>query len=260
MNLFYLKNISAPPKVEYLNPCEPSPCGANAECKVQRNAGSCSCLPDYFGDPYQGCRPECLADSDCPLVSACNRNKCIDPCPGVCGYNADCYVTNHKPMCNCKPGYTGTPLSICHPIRGKKLLSIVEMVNFFMKIKINYTISENDIAVINVCNPSPCGTNAVCREVNNQPVCSCLPNYMGSPPNCKPECVVNSECKSNRACVNQRCINPCPKPCGQNTECKVINHSPVCTCRPGYSGNAFTMCSLIMRKFICLQLNITLIY
>lgn len=108
--------------------------------------------------------------------------------------------------------------------------------------------TEKDIAIVNVCNPSPCGVNAVCKEVNDQPVCSCLPNYLGAPPNCKSECVVNSECKPTRACVNQRCINPCPKPCGQNTECKVINHSPVCSCKSGFSGNAFTMCSRVLRK------------
>lgn len=105
--------------VEYLNPCEPSPCGVNAECKVQGNAGSCTCLPDYFGDPYQGCRPECLADSDCPLQLACIRNKCTDPCTGVCGYNAECYVNNHKPTCNCKIGYSGNPFSICSVLHGK---------------------------------------------------------------------------------------------------------------------------------------------
>lgn len=107
------------------------------------------------------------------------------------------------------------------------------------------------MAIINICSPSPCGMNAICREINGQPVCSCLPNYMGAPPNCKSECIVNSECKMNRACVNQRCVNPCPKPCGQNTECKVINHSPVCTCRTGYSGNPFTTCSLILRTYLC---------
>lgn len=110
--------------VEYLNPCEPSPCGVNAECKVQGNAGSCTCLPDYFGDPYQGCRPECLADSDCPLQLACVRNKCTDPCTGVCGYNAECYVNNHKPTCNCKIGYSGNPFSICSVLHGKWPINI----------------------------------------------------------------------------------------------------------------------------------------
>lgn len=86
--------------------------------------------------------------------------------------------------------------------------------------------------------------------MNNQPVCSCLTNFIGSPPNCKPECMVNSECKPHRACINQKCVNPChSKPCGQNTECKAINHSPICSCQPGYSGNPFTICNPVLRKY-----------
>lgn len=128
-------HISAPPKAEYLNPCEPSPCGANAECKVQGNAGSCTCHADYYGDPYQGCRPECLVDSDCSLVLSCSRNKCIDPCPGACGYNADCYATNHKPSCNCQIGYTGNPLSMCSLLRGEyKIQSFYVPQNHFLLI------------------------------------------------------------------------------------------------------------------------------
>lgn len=113
---------------------------------------------------------------------------------------------------------------------------------------------------MNVCNPSPCGVNAICKEVNNQPVCSCLNNYIGTPPNCRTECIVNSECKTNRACVNNRCVNPCPKPCGKNTECKVINHSPVCSCHPGYSGNPFTICTQVMRKFYKCIFNLYFIF
>ncbi|KAK1117042.1 hypothetical protein K0M31_017089 [Melipona bicolor] len=45
----------------------------------------CTCLPEYRGDPYYGCRPECVQNPDCPLDRACNRNKCFDPCTGVCG-------------------------------------------------------------------------------------------------------------------------------------------------------------------------------
>lgn len=49
---------------------------------------------------------------------ACVNNKCVDPCPGVCGINAQCNVYNHAPNCNCLPGYTGNALSSCHEIRN----------------------------------------------------------------------------------------------------------------------------------------------
>jgi hypothetical protein len=98
------------------------------------------------------------------------------------------------------------------------------------------------------CNPSPCGPNSQCRQVNGQGVCSCLPNYIGSPPGCRPECVVSSECPQNRACLNQKCVDPCPGPCGLNTRCEVINHSPICSCRQGFTGDPFSRCFAIPRK------------
>ena len=95
------------------DPCNPSPCGANAVCKERNGAGSCTCLPEYSGDPYTGCRPECVLNTDCNRARACVRNKCVDPCPGACGLNAECRVVNHAPSCSCLPGYTGNPLSTC---------------------------------------------------------------------------------------------------------------------------------------------------
>lgn len=94
-------------------PCTPSPCGANAICRVQQNAGSCSCTSDYIGNPYEGCRPECMLNSDCPSNQACIGLKCKDPCPGTCGQNAQCYVINHAPTCTCFERYTGNPFIYC---------------------------------------------------------------------------------------------------------------------------------------------------
>lgn len=84
--------------------------------------------------------------------------------------------------------------------------------------------------------------------MNDQAVCSCMPNYINSPPNCRPECVLNSECDSMKACVNQKCIDPCPGTCGLSAKCTVINHSPICSCPSGYTGDPFTRCNTIPRK------------
>lgn len=102
------------PIEEVRNPCNPSPCGANAICKERNGAGSCSCVPNYFGDPYTGCRPECVINADCPMDRACIGNKCANPCPGTCGLNAECIVSNHAPSCFCFEGYTGNPAVACH--------------------------------------------------------------------------------------------------------------------------------------------------
>lgn len=95
------------------NPCDPSPCGPNALCKEQNNAGACLCLPNYIGNPYEGCRPECVINSDCPPNLACIQSKCKDPCPGTCGVNAECQVVKNLPTCTCLPGYNGDPFRYC---------------------------------------------------------------------------------------------------------------------------------------------------
>jgi hypothetical protein len=98
------------------------------------------------------------------------------------------------------------------------------------------------------CTPSPCGPNAQCKEINGSPSCSCLPEFSGSPPNCRPECVSNSECANHLACTNQKCKDPCPGMCGANAECRVVSHTPNCVCLPGYVGDPFTQCNLPKRK------------
>lgn len=80
--------------------------------------------------------------------------------------------------------------------------------------------------------------------MNQQAVCSCQQEYQGTPPNCRPECVVNNECPSNRACHKYKCTDPCPGTCGLNARCEVINHNPICTCSPGLIGDPFTRCYL----------------
>lgn len=101
---------------EPVAPCTPTPCGANAVCKASGSAGSCSCLPDYLGNPYEGCRPECIVNSDCAPSMACTRSKCVDSCPGACGQNSMCQVINHSPTCTCLSGFTGDPSRYCSPV------------------------------------------------------------------------------------------------------------------------------------------------
>lgn len=117
---------------------------------------------------------------------------------------------------------------------------------FFIKICLIpfITTAERDVP-INPCQPSPCGPNSQCRVSNGQSVCSCMPEYRGSPPNCRPECVVSAECPSDKMCKNQICISPCPGPCGNNAECRVINHSPICTCKRQFTGDPFSSCYVV---------------
>lgn len=129
-------------------------------------------------------------------------------------------------------------------------------VSYWDSLKDNYC-NDNYVGIFteppvstNLCEPSPCGPYSQCREVNGNAVCSCVKGYIGSPPNCRPECVVSSDCRLNQACSNQKCIDPCPGACGRNTQCKVVNHNPICTCLTGYSGDPFSICQFI-RKCLC---------
>lgn len=207
--------------IEVQNPCQPSPCGPNSQCKPIGDSPSCSCLPEFIGQP-PNCRPECVSNSECSFNLACVNQKCKDPCPGVCGQNAQCRVVSHTPNCVCLPGYTGNPFSGCQlppPVPQE---------------------------VLNPCNPSPCGANAQCKERHGAGACVCLPEYIGNPyEGCRPECTVNSDCQANKACVNNKCVDPCPGTCAQNAYCQVVNHLPSCTCQPGYTGDPFRYCSLI---------------
>lgn len=94
--------------------CNPSPCGQNARC----NDGICTCIPEYFGDPYAGCRPECVINTDCPRDKACVFHKCRDPCVGTCGVSAECNVVNHLPMCSCPRNMTGNAFIFCTALQG----------------------------------------------------------------------------------------------------------------------------------------------
>lgn len=279
---FVEKNLN-PPIVHYIvieekrNPCSFNPCGVNAECRELNGAGSCRCLPEYYGDPHVECRPECVTNSDCPKHLSCSNQKCRDPCPGTCGLNAECNVVNHSPSCLCPTGYTGNPLLNCfiQPITPppRKILqwSIVffskeknlcyhhilcyhmlsrNVKRFFFSVRLslvwltrikpdkyNFLVRDE-----NPCDPSPCGPYSQCRTVNQHAVCICSTNYIGSPPNCRPECVVSSDCAQDKSCMNQRCKDPCPGTCGLHARCQIVNHNPICSCPSGYSGDPFVRC------------------
>lgn len=93
------------------------------------------------------------------------------------------------------------------------------------------------------CIPSPCGPNSECRELDARAVCSCGMGMLGAPPNCRPECIIHQECPSNRACISQRCQDPCVGSCGFNARCTTQNHQPICSCMDGYDGDPYASCT-----------------
>jgi len=96
--------------------------------------------------------------------------------------------------------------------------------------------------------PNLCGPYSNCTIVKNHVVCLCQHGYIGTPPNCKPNCLISSECAPNKACINQRCTDPCSNLCAPNSQCKVINHKAICTCKPGFTGDPIKRCLKIKSK------------
>jgi hypothetical protein len=148
-----------------------------------------------------------------------------------------------------------TPSSNVHPSRVNNLKLIYcppcRMLYFvFSNLFLEKPVLSDEN--VNPCVPSPCGPNSICRVQDKRAVCTCVPNYIGRPPNCRPECVSNSECPSNKACVNEKCVDPCVGSCGPNADCRVVSHRPMCTCQAGFTGDPFSGCSRVQSKLIAI--------
>lgn len=206
-NIFYSVIFFSAEPVIPQDPCNPSPCGSYTQCRVVNGNAICECLPGFSGNPTAtGCRPECVISSDCSRDKACVNNKCLDPCPGVCGFGARCQVINHSPVCSCPPDYQGDPFVGCfqRPPETPK----------------------------DPCNPSPCNRNGQCRVVNGVPICT------------YPECVINQDCSRDKACFAHRCRDPCVDACGLNAICQTVNHQAICSCPRGYYGQPQLECKV----------------
>lgn len=105
----------------HTNPCVPSPCGPNSQCRVVGDETAvCSCTAKYIGRP-PNCRPECTLNAECPGNLACINEMCKDPCTGACGPYTTCTVSVHQPICRCLDQYHGDPFSSCSLIPLSKI-------------------------------------------------------------------------------------------------------------------------------------------
>lgn len=71
-----------------------------------------------------------------------------------------------------------------------------------------------------------------------------MENFYGDPYiNCRPQCILNSDCDNSKACINNKCVDVCLGICGMNARCEVVNHSPTCYCIENFVGNPYQKCS-----------------
>lgn len=86
------------------------------------------------------------------------------------------------------------------------------------------------------CAADTCGQRAECFGINHNAVCECLPGFDGNPKViCNViGCQADTECPTDKSCINNRCENPCERqPCQPNELCRAYNHQPECSCLPG---------------------------
>ncbi|XP_054269908.1 prolow-density lipoprotein receptor-related protein 1-like isoform X3 [Macrosteles quadrilineatus] len=180
---------------------------------------------------------ECISNNECISGKICIAKKCTDLCDGVCGLNTICMVLEGAPVCSCKADYEGDPFTECKPGNAECT---------------DNSMCTTDKSCIGHKCVDPCldycGLNTVCRVVNHRPVCACLKGFFltldkGCSPKWIPECQTHSHCPEDRSCRLQKCVDPCEDGvCGNNTECHVKNHYPVCSCKVGYIGDAYNEC------------------
>lgn len=53
---------------------------------------------------------------------------------------------------------------------------------------------------------------------------------------------MSNECPQDKSCIQQRCEDGCLGTCGIGARCQTVNHNPICSCPPGFTGDAFIRC------------------
>ncbi|XP_038215243.1 fibrillin-1-like [Zerene cesonia] len=264
------------------NPCEKDdPCGTNAVCVVKKHKVTCSCEKGHIGNPFDkkvGCfRVECVDDSECPNDKFCRQdtNKCSDQCDEAVCKGGSCKIINHRTSCMCSPGFElisnrcddinecllhPCPLnSACENTPGSFICNCVN--GTIHDISTNHCkrpgdcFSDDDCSEItkclenqcvNPCDKSPCAANTDCYVSKHEPVCECQSGSHGDPyKGCvKFECIKDSDCPSDEACVNNKCRNSCniPRACGRNANCVSRDHIGHCYCASGFTGDPVLGC------------------
>lgn len=232
-----------------LNPCiVEDPCGPNAECFTVASRPECRCKSGYRGNPYDRCLViGCRSNNDCPDDRSCINGQCINPCvyEHPCSSQAQCKVQNHFALCRCPPGLVGNPYVAC---RQEVQPECKEDADCPSLLACFDNVCQNPCTTL-----EPCKRPAECVVVNSLPVrtmiCECPSGYVSSgsgtckitPPMTAVACTADTQCPSDRACLNGRCIDPCN--CGPNSECRVWDHKPVCSCLAGFDGSPEIDCS-----------------
>ncbi|KAG7155062.1 Nidogen-like 1, partial [Homarus americanus] len=184
----------------------------------------------------------CENNDDCASDNSCLNNLCYDVCGlGVCGDNAECKITSHRPVCTCPPGTTGDPLHSCVSIVTERPVGPTPPMAEFPP-------AQPGDPVHPISAPTSPGQPPVAEHPTPRPR---PPPVTEPPPPPTPGplpvgCESNHECPSDNSCVNKLCLDIChPGFCGDNADCQTVGHRPTCKCPPGTSGNPNIKCSAL---------------
>lgn len=136
-------------------------------------------------------------------------------------------------VCSCEQGYDGNPEVQCTHIGCRS------------DDECSTTHSCINRQCVPACASDTCGPQTECYGINHNPVCECLPGYSGNPKlGCNViGCKSDSECPSEKACINQKCENPCEQqPCITKEICRAYNHKAECSCPPGTISGLYGAC------------------
>ncbi|KAK0179436.1 hypothetical protein PV327_005188 [Microctonus hyperodae] len=122
---------------------------------------------------------KCESDKDCSKIHQCIGSECLNPCPGSCGIEALCYVTNQTISCECPRCYVGDPHKKCETREGAlRPLDLNPGLLMNMQFRSNTTMQS---AYIIMCHVAVSGVT-LSRFFNNREL-SILPYKMYLPYN-----------------------------------------------------------------------------
>lgn len=239
-----------------VDPCSvPNACGFGADCSPLNHSYVCTCQPGGTGDPNLGCTPVqyCKVDHQCPLGSSCNGGICTALCTSTrdCIGDQLCIKGLCQPTCrhnsSC-PEYQYCLNNIC----VQELRCILDEDCARDEKCINNNLGQ--ALCQKSCDLILCGRNAECKVDNHDAYCSCRSGYFGDARNDKIgchaiECTADDDCSEEKICDMHKCRIACLayNPCGHNAICSTKNHAQVCSCQPGYTGEATVGCRQIDR-------------
>uniref|UniRef100_A0A8D8VWK9 Neurogenic locus notch homolog protein 4 n=1 Tax=Cacopsylla melanoneura TaxID=428564 RepID=A0A8D8VWK9_9HEMI len=228
------------------NPClSTGVCGVNAQCRVLQRHAVCSCPPGYQGNPRVQCKQ--------PVIESCSSHN-------PCGDQALCTdLSGGGVACSCPPGCHGDPHQTCTCTGaaagcqcglnanctlgggGQQCLCPIEFPLGDPYVQCFAGRNSED------CRVSGCGRGALCTRGPDSYACQCPAGTTGDPAiQCKPdlECAQDEDCSYDKSCMSGKCSNMCVNThqCSKFATCIIVQHKPMCLCKPCYHGNG-TICT-----------------